>query len=96
MKEKFLEGINTKTSKLFVIPNSLDINKNVYFTVHLMIYDIKGHVEHVIKSPFTCFDWERKNISIGLKCSKLWINTYLNTKLLISLSIVNKYFVYPL
>ena len=30
LKEKFLEGINTKTSKLFVIPNSLDINKNVY------------------------------------------------------------------
>ena len=42
----------------------LKYNKNVYFTVHLMIYDIKGHVEHVIKSPFTCFDWERKNISV--------------------------------
>ena len=29
LKEKFLEGINTNSSKLFVIPNSLDINKNV-------------------------------------------------------------------
>ena len=29
LKEKFLQGINTKSSKLFVIPNSLDINKNV-------------------------------------------------------------------
>ena len=30
LKEKFLKGINTKSSKLFVIPNSLDINKNVF------------------------------------------------------------------
>ena len=29
LKEKFLEGIKTNSSKLFVIPNSLDINKNV-------------------------------------------------------------------
>ena len=29
LKEKFLEGINTNSSKLFVIPNSLDINKKV-------------------------------------------------------------------
>ena len=50
----------------------LKYNKNVYFTVHLMIYDIKGHVEHVIKSPFTCFDWERKNISIGLKLKDIY------------------------
>tara|TARA_B100000963_G_scaffold181977_1_gene158332 strand:+ start:1117 stop:2229 length:1113 start_codon:yes stop_codon:yes gene_type:complete len=28
LKEKFLKGINTQSSKLFVIPNSLDINKN--------------------------------------------------------------------
>ena len=28
LKEKFLEGINIESSKLFVVPNSLDINKN--------------------------------------------------------------------
>jgi len=27
--------------------------------IHLMIYDIEGHIDHVIKSPFTVFDWER-------------------------------------
>ena len=26
--------------------------------IHLMIYDIKGHINHVKKSPFTCYDWE--------------------------------------
>ena len=26
-----------------------------------MIYDIEGHIDHVIKSPFTVFDWERSN-----------------------------------
>jgi len=29
--------------------------------IHLMIYDIKGHIDHIIKSPFTVFDWERSN-----------------------------------
>ncbi len=31
LKDKFLEGINIKSSKLFVIPNSLNINKNAQF-----------------------------------------------------------------
>ncbi len=29
LKEKFLHGINTKSSKTFILPNSLDINKNI-------------------------------------------------------------------
>ena len=34
--------------------------------IHLMIYDIKGHIDHVIKSPFTTLDWERsKHHKIG-------------------------------
>ena len=27
--------------------------------VHLMVYDLAGHREHVLQSPFTCLDWER-------------------------------------
>ena len=27
--------------------------------IHLMIYDLEGHINHCIKSPFTVFDWER-------------------------------------
>ena len=33
--------------------------------VHLMIYDRAGHRAHVLKSPFTCFDWERNAIHAG-------------------------------
>lgn len=31
--------------------------------VHLMVYDLEGHRQHVLKSPFTCLDWERTEIS---------------------------------
>jgi alpha-ribazole phosphatase len=27
--------------------------------VHLMVYDLAGHRDHVLQSPFTCLDWER-------------------------------------
>ncbi len=27
--------------------------------LHLMLYSAEGHREHVIKSPFTCLDWQR-------------------------------------
>ncbi|ATC64736.1 hypothetical protein CMV30_12620 [Nibricoccus aquaticus] len=33
--------------------------------VHLMIYDLQGHREHVLKSPFTCLDWERSTHVLG-------------------------------
>jgi len=36
--------------------------------IHLMIYDVEGHIEHAIKSPFTVYDWER---SIYFKIKKL-------------------------
>ena len=35
-------------------------DKKKFFVIHLMVYDINGHINHVIKSPFTCYDWERK------------------------------------
>ena len=38
-------------------PLKFNTNKNIVF--HTMIYDVKGHVDHVLKSPFTCLDWER-------------------------------------
>lgn len=33
--------------------------------VHLMVYDVAGHREHVLKSPFTCLDWERSPFHVG-------------------------------
>ena len=47
-------------------------DKNIFFTVHLMVYDIEGHIDHVIKSPFTCFDWERKNLHVGKSLSDIY------------------------
>ena len=33
--------------------------------VHLMVYDLAGHRDHVLKSPFTCLDWERSRFHAG-------------------------------
>ena len=74
-KKAFNSCINTimkvNPSKLGISRNQLKINSsfgplkfNNYdneIVIHLMIYDIKGHIDHVIKSPFTVFDWERSN-----------------------------------
>ncbi len=38
-------------------PLKFDVTGTV--VVHLMIYDLAGHREHVLQSPFTCLDWER-------------------------------------
>ncbi|MDA0323530.1 MAG: histidine phosphatase family protein [Verrucomicrobia bacterium] len=40
--------------------------------VHLMIYDRTGHRAHVLKSPFTCFDWERNSIHIGPHLAEIY------------------------
>jgi hypothetical protein len=37
-----------------------------------MIYDLVGHVEHVIKSPFTSFDWERSNNFVNRKIEQIF------------------------
>ena len=38
---------------------------------HVMIYDLSSHIDHTIKSPFTCYDWERSNIYIGKSLQEL-------------------------
>jgi len=38
---------------------------------HLMIYDLKSHIEHSINSPFTCYDWERSKIYVGKSLKEL-------------------------
>ena len=38
---------------------------------HIMIYDLNSHIDHTIKSPFTCYDWERSNIYIGKSLKEL-------------------------
>ena len=40
-------------------PLKFNTKNNIVF--HTMIYDVKSHINHVIRSPFTCFDWERSS-----------------------------------
>jgi broad specificity phosphatase PhoE len=44
-------------------PLKFDTPQNI--VIHLMIYDLSQHRQHVIKSPFTCFDWERSKLNSG-------------------------------
>ena len=37
-----------------------------------MIYDIKGHQDHVINSPFTCYDWERSIDFVGIPLKQIF------------------------
>jgi ribonuclease H / adenosylcobalamin/alpha-ribazole phosphatase len=37
----------------------LKLNGKKTAVLHLMLYSRAAHVEHVLKSPFTCFDWQR-------------------------------------
>ena len=67
--EKKLHQINCTRllgiKKKLLINNTfgpLKFNSNTNLVIHLMIYDKEGHVDHVIKSPFTVYDWERSNI----------------------------------
>lgn len=47
-------------------------DKDKLITLHLMIYDIKSHIEHVTNSPFTCFDWELSNLNRGKKLKDIY------------------------
>lgn len=51
-------------------PLKFDFNK--YLIFHLMVYDYEGHFNHVIKSPFTCFDWERNKLFKGKNLKKIF------------------------
>ena len=37
-----------------------------------MIYDKKLHKDHAIKSPFTCYDWQRSKIFRGISLKKIF------------------------
>ena len=38
---------------------------------HLMIYDLASHIDHTLKSPFTCYDWERSKAYVGKSLKEL-------------------------
>ena len=73
---KILRRVKSKNYKHNIIINSsfgpMKINSNKSLPVHLMIYDIKSHIDHVLKSPFTCYDWERSKIFRGKPLKKIF------------------------
>ena len=50
-------------------PLKFDEDDNI--VIHLMVYDVEGHVNHVIRSPFTCLDWERSKVFRGKKLAEI-------------------------
>lgn len=40
----------------------LKFNEPKLAVLHLMLYSVDAHVDHVIKSPFTCLDWQRSKV----------------------------------
>ena len=53
--------------KIFINPTfgPLKFNNKENIVFHTMIYDVHSHINHVNKSPFTCFEWERSSHYIG-------------------------------
>ena len=64
-----LKNYNLKINSTFG-PLKFDEPDNV--VLHLMIYDIKGHQDHVINSPFTCYDWERSIDFVGIPLKQIF------------------------
>ena len=69
IKKCGLDNYNLKINSTFG-PLKFD-NPNTA-VLHLMIYDIKGHQNHVINSPFTCYDWERSRDFVGLHLKQVF------------------------
>ncbi len=78
--KKIISKIKILRKKFFNKKNKLIINSTFgpikfyeknSIVFHLMIYDLKSHIEHTIRSPFTCFDWERSKIYKGKSLREL-------------------------
>lgn len=65
-------------------PLKFDNHDDIVF--HTMIYDINSHIDHVIKSPFTCYDWERSKEYKGIALKhifavgKIQINDFFSSR----------------
>lgn len=50
----------------------LKFNEPNLAVLHLMFYSRAAHVEHVIKSPFTCLDWQRSGAFCGRSLAEVY------------------------
>tara|TARA_B100000963_G_scaffold361948_1_gene401151 strand:+ start:5473 stop:6894 length:1422 start_codon:yes stop_codon:yes gene_type:complete len=67
-KDKYFHKRNLIINSTF---GPIKFYKKNSIVFHLMIYDLKSHIQHTIKSPFTCYDWERSQFFIGKGLNKL-------------------------
>jgi broad specificity phosphatase PhoE len=69
-----LEKYNLKHLKTLINPTfgPLKFNTKNNIVFHIMIYDVKSHFNHVIRSPFTCFDWERSSNYSGKSLKEIF------------------------
>ena len=67
-KTLFKKDINLIINSTF---GPIKFYKKNSIVFHLMIYDLNSHIEHTIKSPFTCYDWERSKIFVGKSLKEL-------------------------
>ena len=51
-------------------PLKFNTKNNIVF--HTMIYDVNSHINHVIRSPFTCLDWERSSNYSGKSLKEIF------------------------
>lgn len=77
------------TDRIFKINSTfgpIKFDKERFIVIHLMIYDVDSHIDHVTKSPFTCYDWELSNIYVGKKLSDIYpvrtlqLNDFINSR----------------
>lgn len=50
----------------------LKFNTPQTLVIHLMVYDVAGHRQHVLDSPFTCHDWERSETRAGAALAAIY------------------------
>ena len=69
-----LKKFNLGKLKIKINPTfgPLKFDDDNFIVFHTMIYSKKSHINHVIKSPFTCYDWERSNNFKGLSLKEIF------------------------
>jgi len=50
----------------------LKFDKPKQIVIHLMVYSREAHRSHVLKSPFTCLDWERSKVYFGKSLKEVY------------------------
>jgi broad specificity phosphatase PhoE len=65
-------GAPAKTVLVNATFGPLKLDTDDCLVVHLMLYDVASHRAHVLKSPFTCFDWERSDVRVGLPLREIY------------------------